>query len=175
MENDLKVFEAPYPGGSTVGWGDYYGFDGGLKGGFAGGKVVKVIDEFDTPMSFVNVRVKGRETAGSTTNASGTIDINFAAPGDTIVFSFVGYGTVELPFDKITEGQTVRMVMTTEELPEVVITKPATTTTTTSLPQTVTAETPKKINWLRVAGITIAAMAVLAILTSSSKPRKVNA
>ena len=171
MENNMKTFEVTPLGGATVGLGDYYGNGGGL--GFAG-KMAKVVDEFDTPMAFVNVYVKDNPSTGNTTNSDGMVDISFAGEGQEVVFSFMGYGTIVIPFEKITDGQTIRMEMTTEELPEVVITKPGNTNTTASLPKVV--DETKKINWIKIAGIGLAAMALIAILSSGSKkPRKVNA
>lgn len=169
--NDLKTFDIRYPGGKTVGLGDGYGsLLGGV--GFAGGKVVTIIDEFDSPMSYVHARVKGKESAGDITNSGGSVVLSFAKSGDVVVFSFVGYKTIEIPFDKIENGQKIRMEMSIEDLEPVVITAPTTTTTTAQLPD-ISLPT-KKINWLKIAGISIAVMVALAIFSGSDKPRKVN-
>jgi hypothetical protein len=161
----LNVYQIFPLGGKPVGQDEY--FLGGLYSPF-GGTIIKVVDEFGNPMSLVNVRPKGKSGIGGTTNSSGSIDISWAKPDDIIVFSFVGYGTVEVPFKNLVSGQTIQMEMSFDDLPPVVITKPKEDTPKLPVNQA------KPFNWKMVLGISAAALLLLALLPSEKKPRKVN-
>jgi hypothetical protein len=54
-----------------------------------------VTDESGAPLPGVNVVVKGT-TLGTTTNAEGKYSISLAEGTETLIFSFIGYKTVEL-------------------------------------------------------------------------------
>lgn len=59
------------------------------------GQVIDVEDE--QPLAGVNVTVKGMPTRGTSTNSSGEYQLTVPSPEDTLLFSFVGYVTQEVP------------------------------------------------------------------------------
>ena len=63
------------------------------------------------PLSFVNVQVKGT-TTGATTADNGSYSIN-ANPNATLVFSFIGYKTIEV---KVENRKVVNVVMEPDAL-----------------------------------------------------------
>jgi len=58
----------------------------------------KVVDEAGLPLPGVTVKVKGSEQSTST-DANGKFSINLTNPNITLVFSFVGYNTQEVPLN----------------------------------------------------------------------------
>ncbi|MDO7851605.1 SusC/RagA family TonB-linked outer membrane protein [Hymenobacter convexus] len=58
------------------------------------GRVLNAADK--TPLPGVSVLLKGT-TTGSTTNPDGVFELNVPATGGTLVFSFVGFESVEMP------------------------------------------------------------------------------
>jgi TonB-linked SusC/RagA family outer membrane protein len=78
----------------------------------------KILDENGNPSFGVNIVEKGT-TNGTITNANGEFSIN-ASPSATLVVSFIGYGTQEIPVD----GKTMLSISIkpeTEELEELVV------------------------------------------------------
>ncbi len=81
-----------------------------------------VTDAFDAPLPGVNIVVKGTMTGvSSTANGSFTLD---ATPGDTLLFSYVGYVTQQVPVSgaALTSLLTVRLAEDVGQLNEVVVT-----------------------------------------------------
>lgn len=79
----------------------------------------QVTAEDGQPLPGVNVVVRGTST-GTTTNAEGSYSLTVPSPQDTLVYSFVGYVTEEVPV----EGRSVidvTMRPSTEALEEVVV------------------------------------------------------
>ena len=60
----------------------------------------RVTDEFNSPLPFVTVTVKG-ETLGTTTDLEGGYILDLGGVSSIIVFSFIGYNEIE----KITMGE----------------------------------------------------------------------
>lgn len=87
---------------------------------YAQEKVVKgkIVDESGFPVPGASLVIKGT-TKGSTTDMDGNYSIS-AAPGDVIVFTYLGYKTVE---EKVTEANNynVSLVPTQAQLEEVVV------------------------------------------------------
>jgi TonB-linked SusC/RagA family outer membrane protein len=81
-----------------------------------------VLDEEGAPLPGVNIRIKNT-SRGTTTDRDGTFSITI---GDdqrrTLVFSFVGYTTVERTFDESQRDVLIRMQVDPQELSEVVVT-----------------------------------------------------
>lgn len=79
----------------------------------------KVIDEFDVPMPYVNVYVKGTKS-GTLTDFDGNFSIK-AVKGQVLVFSYIGYKSIEKP---ITDSSSISIALEpdTSELSEVVVT-----------------------------------------------------
>lgn len=80
----------------------------------------------DAPLPFANVIIKGSNT-GTTTNHDGAYSVENLEPGSyTIVFSFIGYETRELPEVKVEAGEVTeintRLGANTASLDEVIIT-----------------------------------------------------
>ncbi|MDR2037351.1 MAG: TonB-dependent receptor [Bacteroidales bacterium] len=80
-----------------------------------------VVSDEEGPMPGVSIHLKGRTTIGTTTNTDGTFKIR-ASKGDVIVFSFIGYETVEYLVDQEDNNIQVMMVSAGTELEEVVVT-----------------------------------------------------
>jgi len=80
----------------------------------------------DEPLAFANVLIKGT-TTGTTTDFDGLYELPELAPGFyTIVFSYLGYETVELPSIEVVAGKvtTINAPMSASEgmaLDEVVV------------------------------------------------------
>ncbi|HEY8933654.1 MAG TPA: SusC/RagA family TonB-linked outer membrane protein [Cyclobacteriaceae bacterium] len=56
----------------------------------------KVVDEQGSPLPGVNVVVKGT-TTGTTTDAEGVYSLKLNDGNETLIFSFIGYATLEMP------------------------------------------------------------------------------
>lgn len=75
----------------------------------------------NTPLPGVSVRIKGMKT-GTTTNASGTFSIT-SQKGKTLVFSFIGYRTVEVTVgDNTVMNLSLTETSEKQELSEVIVT-----------------------------------------------------
>ena len=89
------------------------------------GKVEGVVTdgEFNEPLAFANVLVKGT-TTGTTTDFDGNYTIDLDPGTYTLVFSFVGYATVEISEVVVVANQveTVSVTLNTNSLETVVIT-----------------------------------------------------
>src|SRR6476619_3969092 len=70
----------------------------GIPAAFAQSRTVsgKITDASGAPSQGANILVKGTNV-GTTTNADGDYTINVPASGNTLVVSFVGHATQELP------------------------------------------------------------------------------
>lgn len=80
----------------------------------------QVVDaESGEPLPGVNVVVQGT-SIGTTTNADGTYTIDTSGPDATLVFSFVGYETREIPVEARTTID-VELAVSSEMLDEVVV------------------------------------------------------
>ena len=126
----------------------------------------KVTDETGKPIASASVLVKGSQT-GTTTNASGDYGIN-ASSGSTLVFTYVGYLTQEVPI----AGRSVinvSLVANNQSLGEVVVTALGISrrsrglgySTTNVKPEELTVNrTPNPINALqgKVAGVNVSSM-----------------
>lgn len=80
----------------------------------------KIVDNLGDPVPGVSIVVKGT-TIGTITGADGTYRLNVPADAGTIVYTFIGMKTQEVPYT----GQNtlnVYMIATTEDLDEVVVT-----------------------------------------------------
>ena len=79
--------------------------------------------EFSEPLAFANVVVKGT-TIGTTSDFDGKYVLDLDPGNYTLVFSFVGYDTLEITDVLITAGQETALdvTLTTNSLDEVVIT-----------------------------------------------------
>ena len=80
-----------------------------------------IVSDEDGPLPGVNVYLKGRATVGVLTDIDGKFKIK-AQKGEVIVFSFIGYQTVEFLVDKQDEKIEVTMYSSATELEEVVVT-----------------------------------------------------
>ena len=89
------------------------------------GKVTGVImdGEYDEPMAFANVIVKG-STIGTTTDFDGKYSLDLEPGEYTLTFSFVGYQTIEVSevLIKSDEVEQVDVTLSTNTLDEIVIT-----------------------------------------------------
>lgn len=93
--------------------------------GFSQGKVSGTVmdGEFNEPMAFANILVKGT-TTGTTSDFDGKYELELDEGTYTLVFSFVGYNTKEITDVVITDGGSiiVDVVLETNSLDTVVIT-----------------------------------------------------
>jgi len=93
--------------------------------GFSQGKVSGTVmdGEFNEPMAFANILVKGT-TTGTTSDFDGKYELELDAGTYTLVFSFVGYNTKEITDVVITDSGSiiVDVVLETNSLDTVVIT-----------------------------------------------------
>ncbi len=80
-----------------------------------------VVSDEGGPLPGVSIYLKGRTSVGTTTNIDGTFKIK-ASKGDVIVFTFIGYETVEYLIDKEDSNIKVMMTSASTELEEVVVT-----------------------------------------------------
>jgi len=80
-----------------------------------------IVSDEEGPLPGVNVYLKGRATVGILTDMDGKFKIK-AQKGEVLVFSFIGYRTVEFLVDKEDDKIEVTMVVSATELEEVVIT-----------------------------------------------------
>ena len=80
-----------------------------------------VVSDKEGPLPGVSIHLKGRTTVGTMTGMDGSFTIK-AAKGDVIVFSFIGYVTVEYLVDQEEKNIQVQMTDTSTELEEVVVT-----------------------------------------------------
>ena len=89
------------------------------------GKVTGVImdGEYDEPMAFANVIVKG-STIGTTTDFDGKYSLDLEPGEYTLTFSFVGYQTIEVSevLIKSDEVEQVDVTLSTNTLDEIIIT-----------------------------------------------------
>ncbi len=80
-----------------------------------------VVSDEEGPLVGVSVYLKGKTSVGTTTNIDGVFSIK-ASKGDVIVFTFLGYNTVEYLVDKEDKNIKVLITPTSSELEEVVVT-----------------------------------------------------
>ena len=80
-----------------------------------------VVSDDDGTLPGVNVYLKGRATVGVTTDMNGAFKIK-AAQGDVIVFTFVGYETIEFLVDKEDANIQVKMSPNSTQIEEIVVT-----------------------------------------------------
>ena len=89
------------------------------------GKVTGLImdGEYDEPMAFANVIVKG-STIGTTTDFDGKYSLDLEPGEYTLTFSFVGYQTIEVSevLIKSDEVEQVDVTLSTNTLDEIIIT-----------------------------------------------------
>ena len=89
------------------------------------GKVTGLImdGEYDEPMAFANVIVKG-STIGTTTDFDGKYSLDLEPGEYTLTFSFVGYQTIEVSEEliKSDEVEQVDVTLSTNTLDEIIIT-----------------------------------------------------
>jgi len=82
----------------------------------------KVVDETGQPMIGVTVKIKNTNLATST-DAKGAYSITVADDKTILVFSFIGYESIELAAKDIQAGSTITLKTAAENLREVVISK----------------------------------------------------
>lgn len=80
----------------------------------------KVTDERKAPVPGVSIRIKG-STEGTMSNTTGEYAINYSGANDVIIFSMIGYKTIELPVAGKTEIN-VTLLEDTQLMQEVVVT-----------------------------------------------------
>ena len=80
-----------------------------------------VYDEEGLALPGVNVYLKSRITVGTTTGANGAFNIK-AVKGNVIVFTFIGYETLEYLVGKEDDHIVVHMIPSSEQIEEVVVT-----------------------------------------------------
>jgi TonB-linked SusC/RagA family outer membrane protein len=81
-----------------------------------------VVDEEDEPLPGVNIRIKN-SSRGTTTDRDGAFSITIGDDQSrTLVFSFVGYKTLERTFGESRSGVIIKMEIDQQELSEVVVT-----------------------------------------------------
>lgn len=80
-----------------------------------------VVNDDQGPLPGVSIYLKGRTTVGTVTSMDGTFKIR-ASKGDVIVFTFIGFNTVEYLVDQEDAKINVVMTPTTTEIDEVVVT-----------------------------------------------------
>ena len=89
------------------------------------GKVTGVImdGEYDEPMAFANVIVKG-STTGTTSDFDGKYSLDLEPGKYTLTFSFIGYQTIEVSevLIKSDEVEQIDVTLSTNTLDEIVIT-----------------------------------------------------
>lgn len=79
-----------------------------------------VIDDMDETLPGVNILIKGTKNKGTITNYDGEFQINVSAK-DVLIFSYLGYKSIELPVNKFPENKKIKMDPDSETLDEVVI------------------------------------------------------
>ena len=94
----------------------------GIPAAFAQSRTVsgKITDASGAPIQGANILVKGTNV-GTTTNADGEYTINVPASGNTLVVSYVGHATQELPISG-RNNISVALIEDTGELERVVVT-----------------------------------------------------
>lgn len=168
--NDLKVFSlAVFGDGIIAGKGaDAPASGGGTQSppfnpGFT--KTFKVIDYFDDPL--VSAHVKW-DAKGTITNAAGEATVNVPTQNTEVTISYMGKHTHTSTFANLKDVIVLEDQM--EEMPEVVITnKPPVKTTPTTTKTTATTTTVKKTNWLKTAGIGLAAILLIGAVSGKKK------
>jgi len=110
----------------------------------------KVKDEKGNPINRASIFVKGT-TTGVMSSMDGSYSITVADLKSTLVFSYVGYKSVEIPVNSkpLTDGKTVIDVSLSPaegELNEVVVTSPGITTKRKELNYSTTTVSPKQIS-----------------------------
>ena len=80
-----------------------------------------VVTDDGGPLPGVSVHLKGRAAVGTTTDMNGTFKIK-ASKGDVIVFTFIGYETIEFLVDREDDKINVKMASSSTQIDEVVIT-----------------------------------------------------
>ena len=73
------------------------------------------------PLIGVTIMYKGTETIGTTTDANGSFSLQVPDPNGTLVFSYIGYATQEVPIQG-REQLAVSLALDENELSEVVVT-----------------------------------------------------
>ena len=79
------------------------------------------VSDEDGTLPGVSIYLKGRASVGVLSDMDGKFKIR-ASKGDVIVFTFIGYETVEIHVDKEDDKLEIMMRQTTQELEEVVVT-----------------------------------------------------
>jgi len=80
-----------------------------------------VVSDDEGPLPGVSVYLKGRATVGVTTDMNGAFKIR-AAQGDVMVFTFVGFETVEFLVDQEDDNIQIKMMSSSTLMEEVVVT-----------------------------------------------------
>lgn len=82
----------------------------------------KVVDSTGAPLNGINVRIKGRKT-GTITNAQGEFSIDIISAADVLIFSSVGFETLEMTAGELAAGATVTLKQRNNGLKEIVVSK----------------------------------------------------
>lgn len=80
-----------------------------------------VVSDEEGPLAGVSIYLKGKTSVGTATNIDGIFSIK-ASKGDVIVFTFLGFNTVEYLVDKEEKNIQVLMTSSSSTLEEVVVT-----------------------------------------------------
>ncbi|WP_162499762.1 TonB-dependent receptor [Mucilaginibacter terrigena] len=80
----------------------------------------KVIDDTNLPLPGVSVKLKGT-TLGTVTDVNGNFVLDLPTADGTLVFSFIGFATKEVPLNGQTTGVNVQLIPEQNALSEVVV------------------------------------------------------
>ncbi len=79
-----------------------------------------VRDTSGTPLAGASVTVRGTQT-GTTTDANGKFTLTLSSSTKTVVVSYAGFKTMEVPVSNLTQGLPIRLAPGSAELNEVVV------------------------------------------------------
>ncbi|SEW15002.1 TonB-linked outer membrane protein, SusC/RagA family [Chitinophaga arvensicola] len=82
----------------------------------------RVVDSMGVPLSGINVRIKGQKK-GTVTDAQGAFTIDVLSSEEVLVFSCIGFETVEMTAGKLATGATITLKLVNKGLKEVVVSK----------------------------------------------------
>ena len=111
----------------------------------------KITDDSDAPLPGVSVVAKGTKL-GTTTNAQGEYSLNVPTSSNTLVFSYIGYKTIELAINN-QSSISLKLEATEEALGELVVVGYG-TQKKSSLTGAVSSVTPKDLKALPVVSVT---------------------
>jgi TonB-linked SusC/RagA family outer membrane protein len=81
-----------------------------------------LVDEHNVPLPGATVKIKGALTGQTVTNQKGQFTITAVNPDDVLVFSFIGYQTLEIPVNKLQNPLHIVMKESVSDLDQVQVT-----------------------------------------------------